>query len=507
MNPPPPSGAGARPMLPPDWLPSGFAWRLVGVLGVLLMARLATLYFARTELFFDEAQYWVWSRDLDLGYFSKPPMIAWIIGATTQLCGNGEACVRLASPLIHTATSVLVFLLGRKLFDSRFGFWSAVVFATLPGVSLSSTLISTDVPLLFFWTAALFCLVKLLETRGLWWAVLLGLSLGLGLMAKYAMVYFLLGLGVYMVLAPGARWLLRSGRLLLAALVAFVCVLPNIVWNIDNGFVTFFHTADNANLSGPSMDLVSGLEFFGAQFGVFGPILFAVLGWGTWRAAREKWGDPYRLLISFCIPIIALILVQALLSRAHANWAAVAYVTGSVMVAAIMVERSARKLYAASFLINFAAMIALSVGVVMAGRIAMPMISDPYERVLGWEASALAARDKALEVGAVAIITDQRAIAAAFSYYLRDANLPILRWSAGGRPRDHFELTSPLTRESPMPALLVTRKMTAAREVEDSFEIYEPLGSASVAVGMSGSRKVYFFKVSGFRGVSDLAAR
>ena len=141
----------------------------------------------------------------------------------------------------------MVFLLARKLFDERFGFWSAVVFATLPGVSLSSTLISTDVPLLFFWAAALFCLVKLLETRAWTWSVLLGLALGFGLLAKYAMVYFLLGLVVYMALMPRARWLLVSPRGLLALAIGLALLAPNVLWNWQNGFATFSHTAANAN--------------------------------------------------------------------------------------------------------------------------------------------------------------------------------------------------------------------------------------------------------------------
>ena len=46
--------------------------------------RLFALYFAKTDLFFDEAQYWLWSRDLAFGYFSKPPLIAWLIRLATE---------------------------------------------------------------------------------------------------------------------------------------------------------------------------------------------------------------------------------------------------------------------------------------------------------------------------------------------------------------------------------------------------------------------------------------
>src|SRR6202008_3287010 len=72
-------------------------------LAALLCVRLFALATNGTDLFFDEAQYWAWSQDPALGYFSKPPLIAWIIGAATTACGAEEACVRLPSPLLHTA--------------------------------------------------------------------------------------------------------------------------------------------------------------------------------------------------------------------------------------------------------------------------------------------------------------------------------------------------------------------------------------------------------------------
>ena len=47
--------------------------------------RIVLLRFDTTDLFVDEAQYWLWSQHLDFGYYSKPPMIAWVIRAATAL--------------------------------------------------------------------------------------------------------------------------------------------------------------------------------------------------------------------------------------------------------------------------------------------------------------------------------------------------------------------------------------------------------------------------------------
>jgi len=107
-------------------------------------ARLLWLAFQTAGLYPDEAQYWFWSRHLALGYYSKPPLVAWLIALTTGLFGNGEFAVRLSAPLLHAAAAGLVYAIGVRLYDRRIGYWSALAYATLPGVSLSAFLISTD---------------------------------------------------------------------------------------------------------------------------------------------------------------------------------------------------------------------------------------------------------------------------------------------------------------------------------------------------------------------------
>ena len=68
--------------------------------------RVLGLAFNRTDLFVDEAQYWLWGREMALGAYSKPPLIGWLIRAATIL-GGGEGTfqVRLAAPVVHGVTA------------------------------------------------------------------------------------------------------------------------------------------------------------------------------------------------------------------------------------------------------------------------------------------------------------------------------------------------------------------------------------------------------------------
>ena len=104
-------------------------WRAVLMITLALTAvRMAALFATPLELYPDEAQYWLWSRTLDWGYDSKPPMVAWLIWTTTAIGGDAEPWVRLSSPLLHAGTTLCVYGIGRRLYGSSSGFAAAALY-------------------------------------------------------------------------------------------------------------------------------------------------------------------------------------------------------------------------------------------------------------------------------------------------------------------------------------------------------------------------------------------
>lgn len=472
----------------------------VTILASLTLIRLVGLTFSTVDLFFDEAQYWAWSREPAFGYFSKPPLLAWIIALAEHICGGSEACIRSPAPILYFGTSLLVYAVARQLYDARVAFYAALSIALATGAAFSARIISTDVPLLFFWALALLAYVKLLGSGGTHWGVVLGLALGFGLMAKYAMIYFVLATVLAAWLDRDARALLRSRALWLALAIAAVVVAPNILWNIENGLATFRHTGDNIQGSGVMLDPRNGLEFIAAQFAVFGPVVFAVLLYAFARIGSATTSRADRLMLTFALPPLVLVTATGFVTRALANWAAPAFISAVVVVIAILVRRGAWKWLALSLATGIAVQVALLAGDVLAARLTISWLAngDLYHRTLGWRALGERAGELARRVGARTIVADARDDVASLAYYWRDQPEPVLSWPRTSVPDHHFDLTRALTTAAPLPILFISRCSSTTR-LSAQFASIEPLGAFETPTGPTSARTYFAFKLEGWR--------
>jgi hypothetical protein len=477
----------------------GYLLPLLSCLGALLALRLAAVYAAKTDLVLDEAQYWTWSRELAFGYFSKPPMIAWLIRATSELCGDGEGCIRSAAPVVYTVSAVIIYFIGRALYSARVGFWSAIVFATLPGVSYSSLLITTDVPLVLFWSIMLYAWVMLVKRQSMGFALLLGVAIGLGLLTKQAMLYAVLCILCHVMVSQQARNALKGGRGLMAAAIALVLFAPNVIWNAENGFPTVKHTEANIGWQYPYIHPLRLLDYIAVQFGVFGPILAVVLLRSAWREIRRP-SDPTKvLLLSFSLPILALLAVQAILSRAHGNWTATAYPAATILVTVVMLELNRQTLFRISLGLHLAIAAMLAVGPAFASRWPLFERLEFLSRVVGWRDAADVVRRKLAEQHYGSILVDTREMAGELLYYLRDAPTPLYVWPSGPTPKDHYEMTRPFTADTPEPILYVSLKRCPSRFTK-LFGTFEHLGIERVTLVEKQSRALHFCRLADYRG-------
>jgi 4-amino-4-deoxy-L-arabinose transferase-like glycosyltransferase len=466
------------------------------------LTRLLALRNSPLDLLPDEAQYWSWSRNLAFGYFSKPPVIAWLIRGTTELVGtNDEWAVRLGAPLMHAGTGIVLAFLGRALFSARAGFIAALLYTTLPGVVFSALIISTDVPLLFFWALALLALWQVLAKPDWRWAVVAGAAFGLGFLSKYAMSYFLLGLAVYAVIGPRDQFKAAWKHLLLALVVAAGIIVPNVIWNASHGWATVGHTAANANWGqGAGLHIVEALSFAAAQFGVFGPVLLVALivRLALWR--RDPPPVQERFLVAFAVPVLALMIVQSGISRAHANWAAVAYVPATVLIVGWLERLQRAWPIRLAIVLQLGAFIGFTLLFAGSLHVTLPKSVDIFHQMRGWKSLAnLAWHRMATMPADASLAADDREVMAELDYNLRGRSFPLVMATGKGPPGNQYELENALNAENSAHVLLISRYRDRA-EILDRFKEHKMTDQSTVSAGEGRKRDYFIYELAGFKG-------
>ncbi len=445
------------------WRPrSGEALILLAFLLLLTLYRGVVLATSPFTLYGDEAYYFTWSRDLAFGYYSKPPVIAWLIRLTTSIFGESEFAVRLSALLIYPLTAVGIYLTGAQLFGRRAGLIAAIAFLTIPAVWLSSLVISTDVPLLLFWSWGLYLFKKALDTDRMQFWVLLGIVCGLGLLSKYTMVFFILSALIYIALTPAKRNLLISPRLGLFLLIAFALFSTNLLWNYQYGFISFVHTAEISHLNERWLHPEKLAEFLSGQFGFFGPILMGVFLYLAARTRPMLNDERYRLLLSFALPLLLAIVLLSFLSRAFTNWAAPAYVAAVLLVTGHLWLRQRRVLLTIGILLNVLLGVAFYNfhAIAQAAGIELTRKTDPYFRIMGWRELGAQIQPILLAHPDASLLADHRFVLAELLYYISPHPEHPGYWNPGGIIRDHYALTADIKERLGENFIFVTNQET-----------------------------------------------
>jgi hypothetical protein len=271
---------------------------------------------------------------------------------------------------------------------------------------------------------------------------------------------------------PQWRQAWKSTGPYLALLVALLVFSPNIVWNLTYQMPTFQHTAaisQGGNAYGLHWDVLG--KFLLEQLLLGNPLL--VIGWGFALIVGLRNTDHrHWFALSATLPIVLAISLQALLSRAHANWAAPVFL-GMCLTSVGYLWPSHKKtivaalafntLFAAS-LYHYQTLIAEPFG--LRGTAA----SDPFWAVRPWPSLALQVEaELATQSGKSSwkITSEDRAVLAQVQAQLDLPPGSALGWQRQPQPDNHFEQHFPLPTDGKWPVLLITK--ASDEQVEQAF--------------------------------------
>ena len=385
------------------------------------------------NLDFEEAQYWTWSKHLDVWYYSKPPMVAYLNWFSTWLFGVHEWSVRINAVALSIFTAVAVYYLALELYKSaRLAFYSSVLLLFFPGFVYTSIYFTTDAPLVLFWVLSLLFFWKAVQAEnGMKYWLFTALFVGLGLLSKYALLFFYPISFLYL-------WFYHKEKLTqpgyyICVIISLLSLVPFVVWNMQHNWVGMEHLAQLSGFTGHSNSFVfekilsRQLEFLGGQLVFNLPILFLLIFRRKYRGVEVISQEADRFLLFQLAFIFLVFFGLAFFKRVDINWLLFAYVPVYIVVAKVFISKAFFKrillcfsvlafLFALFFFQPTLALLDIPLSKVMSGKV------DPNKKLQGWSNLGLVAQANLdfINEKSPLIFSESYRVAAELSFYMKD---------------------------------------------------------------------------------------
>ena len=293
----------------------------------------------------DEVYYWTYAMYPDWSHFDHPGMVGWVMQIfSLNLLFHSEFALRLSSIIFMTIDTYIIYRLGCLVKNKLAGFYAALLYtASLYCFIITGVFIMPDTPLMMFTLLAIWCFVKYfmasrkdnacvvqnnqdktsLVPAG--YILLGGIFTGLALLSKYSAIFIWAGVGLYVLLFD--RKQLKNKYLYLSALISVVCMLPVLIWNMQNDFISFTFHGDRVSFFGKLQPLDFLKEIVG-ELGYNNPInyiLIIIALVAFFKGRKYLDATSGRLLLCFALPFIAVFWFFSTMRETLPHWSAPAF--------------------------------------------------------------------------------------------------------------------------------------------------------------------------------------
>ncbi|MFN7024858.1 MAG: ArnT family glycosyltransferase [Pseudorhizobium sp.] len=431
---------------------------------------------ASVPLFDDEAYYALWARDLALGYYDHPPMIAYMIRMGTSIFGETALGIRLFPVIGFVASGYLVGDIARRMSGGEVRL--PVLATTLYNLNLLvfalGSFATPDAPSTLFWVAALWAAIRAINTPPstrsavLWW-VCTGLFIGFGGVSKFTNAFLAFGLLAYLIATPKGRAYLLTRLPYMAVIAAILPLLPYIFWNLQNDWLGLERQGSRLIASGFST------RYLGEYAAL---LLLAPTPLVTWVAFRALKAPPRdsALLIWSSVPLLLYFAYHATHAQVQANWIVPLQVLFAIPAAFGLAQAQSPRRWTKATVAIALLMTVGSFAIAFNPVTPIGTTNNPPNQTRGWSATQDAITELLEETGARWIATTDYARTGSLA--LRFPQLAV--WSVAEQQRYRFRGTFP-TELCTAPGLLIERARRSETTSELAPSLFETVGATHAA--------------------------
>jgi hypothetical protein len=281
-------------------------------LSVYVLAALAVLvhflFNSKYGYFRDELYYAACGEHLAWGYVDHAPLVAFASWISRALFGDSLFALRLLPALSAAPKVWLAGWMARELGGTRFAQFFAALLVFLAPIYLTfDNFLSMNAFEPVWWMACAAIVLRILSggSPRLW--LLFGLIAGIGILNKHSMLFFGSGIAIGLLLTSArkqfARWEIWA-----ALAIAFLIFLPNLLWEIHNGYPTIalLHAVIGAKYA-----TVPPLAFIGQQFLLVNPLAAPFWLAGLYFFLFDSAGRKYAALgIAYLVVLLEMIVLH-----------------------------------------------------------------------------------------------------------------------------------------------------------------------------------------------------
>lgn len=255
------------------------------------------------ELHRDELLYLAEGSHPAWGYLEVPPTLG-LLAFIIQLFGSPLWMVRLVPALFGALTLFFTGKIIMEMGGSLFAQWLGCIAYLASGYLRLNLLFQANSPEVLYFTVGAYYVLRYIHTSRSRYLIYIGLIIGAGMMNKYSMLLFVIGLLAGILLTPYRR-LFRSKYFYLAGSLSVLIFLPNFLWQAFHHFPVISHMK---TLAAQQLQYNSVGGFIGGQMINCFPSIYVWTAGLIYFLLAPK-GKPYRIMAWMYLTVIILLIV------------------------------------------------------------------------------------------------------------------------------------------------------------------------------------------------------